>query len=105
MERSEEYGSAFGWFVCGTVAGACVALLFAPATGKKTRERLSRRFRDTKESVTEFTAGVADATREIVDKAERLGDKTVRMAGEASAAMRDAMGNLASQTERFTKHS
>lgn len=31
----------FGWFIGGAVLGAVAALLFAPATGKETRARIS----------------------------------------------------------------
>lgn len=105
MERHTEYGSAAGWFVIGGVAGACAALLFAPATGKRTRERLARGLRDAKESVTEFTDDLADSGRQIVEKAERIGDKTARLADDASAAVREVVSSLGSQTKNLVKRS
>ena len=56
MKRENGYGTV-GWLLLGGVAGACAALLLAPASGKKTRERLTRRLRETKESVTDIADG------------------------------------------------
>jgi len=38
-------------FVAGAIAGAAVALLFAPATGDETREYLGQRAREGREKV------------------------------------------------------
>jgi gas vesicle protein len=38
-------------FVAGAIAGAAVALLFAPATGEETREYLNQRAREGREKV------------------------------------------------------
>jgi len=38
-------------FVAGAVAGAAVALLFAPATGEETREFIGQRAREGREKV------------------------------------------------------
>jgi gas vesicle protein len=104
MEEGNGYSGAVGWFLVGGVAGACAALLLAPATGKRTRDRLGRRFRNTKESVTDFTDDLADSTRDIAEKAGRLSDKAVRMAAGASAAAREVVGSLSGDhTERAGK--
>jgi gas vesicle protein len=115
MEHNNRHGTGMGWFLVGSVAGACTALLLAPATGKRTRERLARRLRDTRESVTDFTDDIADTTRNIADdiadttrhiaeRAGRIGDKAVRLAGGASAAAREVAGSLGVHTERSAKH-
>ena len=93
-EHDNRSGTAMGWFLVGGLAGACAGLLLAPAAGKRTRERLARRLRDTRESVTDFTDDVANTTRHIADdiadttrhiaqRAGRIGDKAVRLAGAA----------------------
>jgi gas vesicle protein len=97
------YGVAMVSFLVGGVAGACTALLLAPATGKRTRDRLARKLRDTKESVTDFTDDLADTTRHIAEKAGRISDKAARLAGDASAAARGVIGQLSDPTERALK--
>jgi gas vesicle protein len=103
MEDNNHHGSAFGWFFVGGIAGACAALLLAPAAGKRTRERLARRVRDTKETVTDFTNDLADTTRDLAERAGRIGDKAVRMAGDASAAARNVADSLGLHAARSGK--
>ena len=50
-------------FIVGAVAGAAVALLYAPATGDDTREYLGRRAREEREKV-------VDAARQFRAAAE-----------------------------------
>lgn len=97
------YGIGVGWFLVGSVLGGCAALLMAPATGKRTRERLARKLRDTKESVTDFTDDLADTTRQIAERAGRISDKAARLAGDASAAARGVIGSLSVSPERTAK--
>jgi gas vesicle protein len=50
-------------FVAGAVAGAAVALLFAPATGEETRDYIGQRAREGREKV-------VDAARQFRPAAE-----------------------------------
>jgi gas vesicle protein len=50
-------------FIAGAVAGAAVALLYAPATGEETREFLGERAREGREKV-------VDAARQFRNAAE-----------------------------------
>lgn len=49
-------------FVAGAVAGAAVALLFAPATGEETREYLGQRAREGREKVVDAARQFRPAT-------------------------------------------
>jgi gas vesicle protein len=51
-------------FVAGAIAGAAVALIFAPATGEETREYLGQRAREGKDRAAE----AARQGREILNK-------------------------------------
>ena len=57
-------GSMFVAFVAGAIAGAAVALLFAPATGEDTREYLGQRAREGKDRA----ADAARQGREVFNK-------------------------------------
>jgi len=116
MKNNHGYTRALGWFLAGSAVGACTGLLLAPAPGKRTRGRLARKLRDTKESVTDFTDDIADTTRHIADditdktrhlaeRAGRISDKAVRLAGGASAAARHVVGSLGVHSERSAKRS
>lgn len=49
-------------FVAGMVAGAAVALLFAPATGEETREYIGQRAREGREKVVDAARQFRPAT-------------------------------------------
>jgi gas vesicle protein len=49
-------------FVVGAVAGAAVALLFAPATGEETRDYLGQRAREGREKVVDAARQFRPAT-------------------------------------------
>jgi gas vesicle protein len=57
-------GSVLVAFVLGTITGAAVALLLAPATGEDTRRRLAERTREGREKATE----AARQGREFLDR-------------------------------------
>jgi len=52
-------GSGIGGFAAGVLIGAAiagvVAILYAPRSGKETRERLKAEFQDTKNTIINFT--------------------------------------------------
>ncbi len=98
MEERNGHSNAVGWFVLGSLAGACTALLLAPATGKRTRDRLTRGLRRTRESVTDFADDLVDTTRHIAEKAGRMSEKAVRLASDASASAREVVGSLGSNS-------
>jgi gas vesicle protein len=99
--RDDNGYNALGWLVLGGLAGACAALLLAPASGRKTRERLTRRLRDTRDSVTDLADEFVDTSREIAEKAGRVGGKAVRLAEDASAAARDVVTSVGGRMERL----
>ncbi len=51
-------------FALGTIAGAAVALLYAPASGAHTRRRLGEKARDAKDAVN----GLANDGREFIER-------------------------------------
>lgn len=57
-------GSILLSFILGAVAGAAVALLYAPATGKETREFLGERAKEGRDRATE----AAQKGRQLIDQ-------------------------------------
>jgi gas vesicle protein len=64
MSQQGNGGGMFVAFIAGAIAGAAVALLFAPATGEETREFLNQRAREGKDRASE----AARQGREIINK-------------------------------------
>jgi gas vesicle protein len=80
MNESTTYSTKMLCFLAGGLAGASVALLLAPQSGKATREAMRQKARDT-----------ADSVRGLKDRAVRRGeevrDETVRRVGAAASAL------------------
>jgi gas vesicle protein len=51
MANTDNSGAILLAFVAGAIAGAAVALLFAPATGEETRDFIGQRAREGREKV------------------------------------------------------
>lgn len=56
-------------FLLGGLTGAALAILFAPRSGKETRELLGERLRETAEKGREIKERVASRSREALDDA------------------------------------
>ena len=59
-------GSVLLAFILGAVSGAAVALLYAPATGKETREFLGEKAREGRDKAAEVAAQAAARGRDVV---------------------------------------
>ena len=64
MSNNGNSGSELVAFVIGAVAGAAVALLYAPAAGEETRRRLAERAREGREKA----EGLAREGREFITR-------------------------------------
>lgn len=68
MSRESNSGSVMLAFMLGTVAGAAVALLFAPASGEETREYLGRKARDSRDRARDAARDAAEHGREFYER-------------------------------------
>lgn len=78
---SNQVGGFLVAFALGAVAGAGVALLFAPRSGKETRERIAEKSRDIKNKVTDAMAevpGFIEEKRASLSAAIDSGKEAVR---------------------------
>jgi gas vesicle protein len=66
-------------FILGAVSGAALALLYAPATGKETREYLGQKAREGRDRAAE----VADRGREMVNQGRETLANAVERGREA----------------------
>lgn len=70
-ESTESESSQFAWFLAGAVIGVSAALLFAPKSGKDTRQYLSDKSRD---ALGETGKNFIDAGREMFERGRQLVD-------------------------------
>jgi gas vesicle protein len=77
-----------GAFLLGGVAGAVIALLYAPQSGSETRRDISRTARrigsnaadlieETMEDVNEFASDLKEKTSDVIGRGKELTEKTV----------------------------
>ncbi len=76
------------YFLAGSVAGASVALLLAPQSGRVTRELMRRRMRDSANSTRELKHQLVDRGRRLRDEAkDRVDDAVSALAGNGGAKL------------------
>jgi len=73
MAEREE-GGKLGWFVAGAVLGGAVALLYAPKSGKETRQFINKKTGEGKEVFNQTSKEVAEKGREIFDRGKQIAD-------------------------------
>ena len=67
------------WFLVGAAVGASVALLYAPQSGKRTREYIGKKAEEGKEYVTETGRDVYDRGRELYEKGREVADEATEL--------------------------
>ena len=80
MNDRTTYSTRTFCFLAGALAGASVALLLAPQSGKATREAMRRKLRETEDSA----RGLKDR---VVRRGEEVRDEAARRAGAAASAL------------------
>jgi gas vesicle protein len=76
MTNSHRFGLGFSCFTLGAAVGACVAALYTPQSGRRTRRLLLRKAEDVQDIA-------ADASREIADRGRELYERSTKFAGNA----------------------
>ena len=69
-------------FLAGGIAGAAVALLFAPQSGKFTREIMGRKLNGAADSARELKGRMADTLTDATDSALEMKDRSIRRGQE-----------------------
>jgi gas vesicle protein len=69
-------------FLAGGIAGATVALLFAPQSGKVTREIMGRKVNDAAGSARELKGRMVDTLNDAAESARELKDRAIRRGQE-----------------------
>jgi gas vesicle protein len=82
-------GTAITFLMIGVGAGALIALLFAPKTGKQMRKDIRRKFDDARETLEDWSEDAQDRIGEAVDKVSSAVDKSAEWAEELRDAARE----------------
>jgi gas vesicle protein len=71
MANNESGGSGFGWFLAGLGFGALIGVLYAPKSGKETREDIVSGALDAKERAAVLAQRSAAAATQYVDQGKQ----------------------------------
>lgn len=71
-EHEACWGSILLAFAAGAVIGAGIALLYAPQSGKETRELLARKAEDLKDATIDAYGKTVDKSSEMIDKGKEF---------------------------------
>jgi gas vesicle protein len=75
MDETPQEGShPLAWFLTGAIIGATVAVLYAPKSGKDTRQLISDKTQQGKEAVTETSQDIVGASRDMFERGRKLVD-------------------------------
>lgn len=70
----EKTSGGFSWFIAGLGMGLAAAFLYAPKSGKQTREMLARKTQQGRDAVSETGKGVMEAGKEAFEKSRQFVD-------------------------------
>jgi gas vesicle protein len=77
MNKDKAIGFGIGLLV-GAVIGGVIALLYAPKTGKETRQLIKDKATKVVDTVKEATSGVIDTVKESASEVNRKGQAAVK---------------------------
>ncbi len=68
----EQSTSRLAWFLTGAIIGATVAILYAPKSGKDTRQYISDKTQQGRDAVFDTSKDIADAARDMFERGRKL---------------------------------
>ncbi|HJT87308.1 MAG TPA: YtxH domain-containing protein [Bryobacteraceae bacterium] len=71
-EVQQEGSSSLAWFLTGAIIGATAAILYAPKSGKDTRQFLSDKTQQSRDAVAEGSQEIINAGREMFERGRKL---------------------------------
>lgn len=79
MARENNAAENLVWFLSGALAGACIAILYAPASGQVTRRLINKQAKRSKEALSEHGQRLMDRGRELYEKGRKMADDAGEM--------------------------
>lgn len=70
-QEDESYGR-LAWFLTGAIIGATVAVLYAPRSGKDTRQYISDVTQQGRDAVADTSKDIVDAGKEMFERGRKL---------------------------------
>ena len=71
-ETRSQSTSNLAWFLTGAIIGATAAILYAPKSGKETRQYIADKTQQSREAVETAGEDIVEAGREMFDRGRKL---------------------------------
>jgi gas vesicle protein len=71
-DQRERNTSSIAWFLTGAVIGATAAILYAPKSGKETRQYIAETTQKGREAVESAGDNIVDASRDMFERGRKL---------------------------------
>jgi gas vesicle protein len=71
-DEDDNGSSRLVWFLTGAIIGATAAILYAPKSGKDTRQYLSDQAQKGKDAIAESSSDVVEASKEMFERGRKL---------------------------------
>lgn len=84
-------GTAVTFLMIGIGAGALVALLFAPKSGKQLRRDIRRTLDDARDTLQDWSKGAQDRVQDVVDRSAEWAEELREAAREKAAPIGRAL--------------
>jgi gas vesicle protein len=69
---ADDGASRLAWFLTGAIIGATVAILYAPKSGKDTRQFISDKTQQGRDALTHTGTDLVDAGRDMFERGRKL---------------------------------
>lgn len=76
MQKS---GSTYGWFLAGAILGAAVAVLYAPKSGKDTREMIGKKADDSRDSLAETSKDLVEKSKDLYERGRQIAEEAAEL--------------------------
>src|SRR5215475_5710192 len=71
-EVQEEGPNRLAWFLTGAIIGATIAILYAPRSGKDTRQYITDKTHQGRDAVSDAGKDIAEAARDMFERGRKL---------------------------------
>ncbi|HXK06896.1 MAG TPA: YtxH domain-containing protein [Verrucomicrobiae bacterium] len=70
--KDDQFISTLAWFLTGAAIGVAAAILYAPKSGKETRQYISEKAQAGREAVENAGQDIAEASRDMFERGRKL---------------------------------
>ena len=90
----ENSGGKVVWFMAGIAIGATVALLYAPASGEKTRRLIVKKTQQSRDAVADSGRDMLERGKDMYERGRKLADDAADMFERGRKIVESTASNL-----------